>query len=156
MIVENRDVVRKSTEKNLVDKLFPILTILTVLSAAGALVFLILNSGWIFATLAGVILPYSIGQTIVSNKLKSFDREMAIFEAYLKSKGDMEELSKTDPNITAYLSKSATKELNHQETLKQAGTIEHTLNIDFMDKVSLQDLRQLLSRYMISKSLLEE
>lgn len=157
LITENRAIVKKTKVKELISKISPITTTSISALIVGA-VFCIINSLTIVCgLLVSIALLLALGKNaIIKQYAKKLDSEFDLIEAYLQNKNGIEDLSQTDKNITAYLSKSATKRLNENQSLKENGTISNAFNVDFMDKTSNHELRKMLDRYTISKSLLEE
>ena len=74
----------------------------------------------------------------------------------MKHRKNIEELSKTDENVTAYLSEETLSLIEENKKLKQQGTIDSAYNIDLMDKMSLKELKKLLLRYHICESIESE
>ena len=87
---------------------------------------------------------------------KNFENQMHSIREYLEERQNIEERSKSDENITSYLSKKAKNKINTNNKLKKNGIIPNAFNIDFMDKADLEDLKKLLTRYSISVELEEK
>jgi ATP-dependent Lon protease len=80
---------------------------------------------------------------------------MQTYETYLKERKSLEALSKEDKNITNSLNRQTTSRIQTNEELQEQGIIQDVFNIDFMDKTSLKQLQEMLTKYQISKSLQE-
>lgn len=107
-------------------------------------------------TMASYLSLALIGSCIIKKTEEKFKREIKQYIRYMQNRLDIEELSKTDKNIITYLNQKTKNLIEENQTLKNQGTIDSVFNIDLMDKMSLQELKKLLQRYKISKSLDEE
>lgn len=155
LIIENRDIVKKFKIRELIKKIVPPMNIGSGIFALAAIICAI-NNLLVCLPLLSVALLLVFGKKIIIKKYtQKIDNELNLIEAYLQNKENIEELSQCDSNITAYLSKSARKQLDENQKLKERGTITSTYNVDFMDKTNPKDLRTMLDRYTISRSLLE-
>lgn len=104
------------------------------------------------ATLSTVIIPIFL----MNRSSKKLKVEMKTYEDFIKNMQGMEKQLENDINLTEYLSKSATDMIDDRTSSKQKGNLDTVLNIDFMDKTSLKDLRNMLLRYKISRGLESE
>lgn len=156
LVVENREIVKKVQIKEFVSKINPTMNFGGVTCAILSIIFAINNMALcIPLSIAAPILVFG-KRAVIKKYAKQIDSELDIIEAYLHNKQEIEELSQTDKNITTYLSKSASKRLSTNQSMKENGTITNAFNVDFMDKTNNQELRKMLDRYTISKALLEE
>lgn len=97
-----------------------------------------------------------ISESIIINKKNKFDEELSLIETYVKNKKDIEKVNVKDQNVTNYLSTRSNKVYIEKTDLKEKGIIDNIFNIDFMDSISLKELKNLLNRYLICKGLKSE
>jgi len=156
LIIENREIVKKVSINEYASKISPVMNIGGVVCAISSII-LAINSMWLCVplVLAAFLLVFG-KRAVIKKHAKQIDDELDIIQAYLENKDEIEELSKTDKNITAYLGYSASKRFKTNQSLKDNGTIASAFNVDFMDKTNNKELRKMLDRYTISKALLEE
>ena len=99
---------------------------------------------------------------IYATKLKleyseeTFKEEVKQYKKYMEHRQKIEQAAKEDENITKYLKESTISKIEENTKLKEQGTIDSVYNIDLMDKMSLQELKKLLTRYKLYTSLQEE
>ena len=155
MILKNRQIIKNEFIKKqcgVVAKIGVALSISTMiigLVLAGTL-------GWLLPAFMGVIaatLTYGLAMAITEQMEKKFDQKLDIYQDYLNNREKIEEKRKEDENIIRYLSPKATSNIRGNEQLRESGLIDMALNIDFMDKVKLKDLRELLTSYRICEDL---
>lgn len=158
MLLNNKDAIKEETFKKVRTGLlkgfgigFGVVLIATVIMWIMNLVF-----PAIFVAIAALLGGAGLGAHILAQMDAKFESEMKAFKTYLEDRKSIEERSKSDDNITSYLSKKAQNKLTANNKLKKNGIITDTLNIDFMDKSDLEDLKKLISRYLISVSLGEK
>lgn len=87
---------------------------------------------------------------------KKFKDEIKIYEEFLKERKNIEITSQTDINITKNLSEKTKTNIQRNIDLKEQKMINNIFNINFMDSASLKDLKEMLIRYKIHKSLQED
>lgn len=155
LIIENRQIVKKFKIKKLIAKIAPPMNIGGVLFVITAIICAINNILLWFPLFLTALLLILVQRPIIKKYAKQVDNELNLIEAYLQNKDNIEELTQNDPNITKYLSKNTKKQLIENQNLKEKGSITSVFNVDFMDKTNDKDLRKILDRYTISKSLLE-
>lgn len=155
LIIENRQIVKKFKIKKLIAKIAPPMNIGGVLFVITAIICAINNILLWFPLFLTALLLILVQRPIIKKYAKQVDNELNLIEAYLQNKNNIEELTQNDPNITKYLSKNTKKQLIENQNLKEKGSITSVFNVDFMDKTNDKDLRKILDRYTISKSLLE-
>lgn len=114
----------------------------------------------ILFALGGVVIPtittiLSVSSLILSgvfNQIYKNDlKELKVFEKFMKEKENLEE-NINNPNLTKYLKQETLDKIEENQTLKDNRLISNVFNIDFMDKVSLEELKNLLLRYEIDKN----
>lgn len=93
---------------------------------------------------------------IINKEIQKFKKELKQYATYIEHKQQIEKTSEQDKNITAYLNQETLSKIEENKKLKQNGLIDSIYNIDLMDKISLEELKKILLRYKISKSLYEE
>lgn len=155
LIIENRQIVKKFKIKKLIAKIAPPMNIGGVLFVITAIICAINNILLWFPLFLTALLLILVQRPIIKKYAKQVDNELNLIEAYLQNKDNIEELTQNDPNITKHLSKNTKKQLIENQNLKEKGSITSVFNVDFMDKTNDKDLRKILDRYTISKSLLE-
>ena len=87
---------------------------------------------------------------------ETFKEEVKQYKRYMEHRQNIEQAAKEDENITKYLKESTISKIEENAKLKEQGTIDSVYNIDLMDKMSLQELKKLLTRYKLYTSLQEE
>lgn len=97
----------------------------------------------------------ALGETAIALVKDSFKSKLKTYNEYIKNCEKIEQRAKTDRNITQYLNQESVAIIKQNKTLKKHGYIENVFNIDLMDKMTLQEIRQLLLRYKISQALEE-
>lgn len=155
LIIENRQIVKKFKIKKLIAKIAPPMNIGGVLFVITAIICAINNILLWFPLFLTALLLILVQRPIIKKYAIQVDNELNLIEAYLQNKDNIEELTQNDPNITKYLGKNTKKQLIENQNLKEKGSITSVFNVDFMDKTNDKDLRKILDRYTISKSLLE-
>ena len=93
---------------------------------------------------------------IEKNKEKKFKEELETYDYYIENRKNIESLDKKDNNITININTKTNNELAENQELVNQQLIDETFNIGLMDKISLKELKEILLRYKISKSLEEE
>ena len=157
LIIENRTIVENLTQKKLVDKYWPTAIILTIISIIGGLILFTVNTYIALFALIGIsFIPITVTKQIIDNQIKQLKQEFDSYQVYLEDKQKIEQLSEIDPNITNELNTKTTNILKLNESLIEKAVQENKFNINFMDQASLKELQKLISRYMISKDILEE
>lgn len=155
LLLENREIVKEDflTHKNKVtDITHSVITgVLCGIGMAFSLAFLSPFPGIISIFLS--LTSWGISRIVVKNKGIKLDQELDTYQAYIDNMNDMALVSQKDKNLIEYMSKSARKKYDNNESLVRKHYTESIFNIDFMDKVELEDLKKLLNRYMISKGL---
>ena len=85
-----------------------------------------------------------------------FIDDLKQYESYIEKKERIEELEKTDPNITRYLNEETLSLIEENKKLKEQQIIDSTFNINLMDKMQLAELRTLVLRYDLCEGLQKE
>lgn len=155
LIIKNKKIIKEEVMSKAGSN---ILMSIIAISAPTLLVSLILAvmESLMFLTLLAIPAAYAFVASKSLNKTEaSFEETMELYELYLKERKSIETLSKDDENITIHLNDKTNNRIKTNEELQQNGIISETFNIDFMDKTSLKELKKLLTKYQISKSLLE-
>ena len=81
--------------------------------------------------------------------------EINTYAYYLENKDIISKTNEIDENIERYISKDAKELLTEQEKLHQEGFIDEPFNVNFMDNVSIKDLKEILHRLKIHQGLNE-
>lgn len=97
-----------------------------------------------------------VGTVLESNYKEKFKRSTRIYNSIIKNKRDIDRAIENDDNVTRYLNKSTQARIEENKVLQEAGIVEHTVNINFVDKTPLEDLEKLYKRTQISNALQEE
>jgi len=97
-----------------------------------------------------------IGSYMIKKSIDKFRKEIKQYIRYINNRLDIEKQSEIDKNVTTYLNQKTKNLIEENQTLKNQGTIDSVFNIDLMDKMSLKELKKLLQRYKLSKSIEEE
>lgn len=120
--------------------IFAILTKTTVLAAMGI----------------GISLVSFAACSIANLKIKKTEEKINTYKSYLENKDSLLQATKDDKNITRYLSESGQTKLQNQEGLVKSKKIDTPYNTNFMDKLSLKDLKLISERLKIYQSLQQE
>lgn len=153
LIIDNQDrIIEGETKKYrtlcLVGLLIALASIgLVAISVSKIFCFIILVTG-ISTALNGVKEIY--------NYKKEFTREIKIYKGILKNRNKIESAIQNDRNVTKYLDEKTSECLEENESLKDIGVVENVININFIDKTSLEGLSKLLKMTKISNALQEE
>lgn len=159
LVVENREFLKEQVAQESKKTILPVTSIAAAVMALVAAGIVALSSlpVWVAAILGTAALATGIaGPVMVSHTTKQFEQETELARIYLDKRADIDAVSKDDSNVTAYLSKSATKKLSATEELRKKKRIDTRFSIDFLDKASLKDLKQLIARYLISTNINKE
>ena len=115
-----------------------------------------LGLGWalpmLISGLAGFVFTVS-GNAIADHMETKFDEELDLYQEYLNNREKISVKKDQDTNVTRYLSDNAANNIKEKEQLRNSGLIEIPFDIDFMDKIKLKDLRNLLTSYYICEDL---
>lgn len=93
---------------------------------------------------------------IEKNQENKFKEELETYKYYLENRKNIESQDKKDNNITININTKTNNELVDNQELVNQQLIDETFNIGLMDKISLKQLKEILLRYKISKSLEED
>lgn len=93
---------------------------------------------------------------IEKNQENKFKEELETYKYYIENRKNIESQDKKDNNITININTKTNNELVDNQELVNQQLIDETFNIGLMDKISLKQLKEILLRYKISKSLEEE
>lgn len=93
---------------------------------------------------------------IEKNQENKFKEELETYKYYLENRKKIESQDKKDNNITININTKTNNELVDNQELVNQQLIDETFNIGLMDKISLKQLKEILLRYKISKSLEED
>lgn len=128
----------------------------------GTVIALATAAGFVLNALGGPIIIPTIGIVISALAMfggeialgcwkNAFDNYIADQMHYMKERAMMEEYSAQDKNITKHISQHAQTIIKAKEDLRNKSNI-HTeiFDVDFMDKISAEDLRALRNAYLIS------
>lgn len=157
-IIDNKEIIKKDyIRPKQVRIIFTFLTIIIALITKGtSLLFAdALQLG--ISLIVGTLTLGIGGMFTCFNKIEEkFEQELAIYKDFLEKRNDIERQAKTDKNITENLSRSTTKTITTKTLAKDNGITNQIYDIDFMDKVSLRQLKKIIENYNQSKSLFEE
>ena len=118
---------------------------------------ILLGSSILTTTINGILLSSVFAFNYINNRAeKRFKDEIKQYKRYMEHNKQIEEAAKKDNNITKYLSKKTISKIEDKQKLKEQESIDCVYNIDLMDKMSLEDLKKLLTRYKLYMSLKEE
>ena len=92
----------------------------------------------------------------ISNYRQEFAKEMKTYKRVLKNKEKIESAIQKDRNVTKYLDEQTLECLEENQNLKTVGIVDNAININFIDKSSLEGLSKLLKMTKISNALQEE
>lgn len=81
---------------------------------------------------------------------------MKTYKRVLKNKEKIETAIQKDRNVTKYLDEQTLECLEENQNLKTVGIVDNVININFIDKSSLEGLSKLLKMTKISNALQEE
>lgn len=154
IIIENQEEIIKFNNKRMSKYLLVWIIISSLMTTAS---FILLGA----TLIPRIILGFSLASIFTAEcaigiKENNFRKELKQYVKYMKNRQNIEELAKKDENVTAYLNRETLSLIEENEKLKQQGTIDSVYNIDFMDKISLKELKKLLLRYHISESIESE
>ena len=93
---------------------------------------------------------------IEKNQENKFKEELETYKYYIENRKNIESQDKKDNNITININTKTNNELVDNQELVNKELIDETFNIGLMDKISLKQLKEILLRYKISKSLEED
>ena len=93
---------------------------------------------------------------IEKNQENKFKEELETYKYYIENRKNIESQDKKDNNITININTKTNNELVDNQELVNQQLIDETFNIGLMDKISLKQLKEILLRYKISKSLEED
>lgn len=151
LVIENKDIIINDKTK----KVRRIIYSLALIGLAFLIVLwflqgpLIITSSIFIASVLGI----AGGEIAISLGKIRFEEELRLYQGYIHEHHKMESLSKQDENITSHLNDKTRELLNRNEKLKHQGLIKNIYNIDLMDKMALEEIRELLLRCKISESL---
>lgn len=154
LVIENQyEILKHSRSKNLM-----LLIIYTVVGFVSLFTILILLGSSMFTSiLSGIFLSSIFGINYKIDKSENdLLEELKEYKRYMENRIKIEEIAEKDKNITKYLSQDTISKIEENKKLKEQNSIESVYNIDLMDKISLIDLRKILTRYKIAEALQEE
>lgn len=155
LIIENKKVIKEEFMSKAGSNVFLSVIAVSTPILLATLILTVMES-LMFLTLLAIPATFAFVSSKSLNKAEeNFDETMQLYELYLKERKSIETLSKNDENITIHLNDKTNNRIKTNEELQQNGIISEIFNIDFMDKTSLKELKKLLTKYQISKSLLE-
>lgn len=154
LLINHQEEIVKDKTKKARGKLYPIATVLTIFAIA----LRILNMPLLYPAILFVssLSLIGIGETVISFKKQSFRNKMLMYKDYIENRREIEEMAKQDKNIVEYLNEETVQRIKTNEELQQQKKIEDVFNIDLMDRMSLEQLKELLTRYKISQKLYED
>lgn len=155
LIIENKESLKKDYLKKFNKVLLTVGGSIVAIMIVAALAISAKYNIPIYALLSA---PVTIAAASIITRIQkgnNFDTEMQTYETYLKERKSLEALSKEDKNITNSLNRQTSSRIQTNEELQEQGIIQDVFNIDFMDKTSLKQLQEMLTKYQISKSLQE-
>lgn len=155
LIIENKESLKKDYMKKLNKVLLTVGGSIVAIMIVAALAISAKYNIPIYALLSAPVTVAAASIITRIQKGNNFDTEMQTYETYLKERKSLEALSKEDKNITNSLNRQTTSRIQTNEELQEQGIIQDVFNIDFMDKTSLKQLQEMLTKYQISKSLQE-
>lgn len=157
LVIENRAVIEEYFYNKLAKQVhIPMFVITAIAIIIAVIIAAVSNPLLSIPAFSAALLSIIGGNYITNSKRKQFAEELNLYQTYLENRKDIEDLSCADPNITKYLSDKTTRKLQDNKTLVKKELTDTAFTVEFMDTTSLKNLKKLLSRYMISKSLLEE
>ena len=158
MLLKNKDVIKEEGLKKVRELLLKVFGVGLSVVLVATVVLWIMQSALpaIFLAILAITGGAACSALTIAKMDKNFENQMHSIREYLEERQNIEERSKSDENITSYLSKKAKNKINTNNKLKKNGIIPNAFNIDFMDKADLEDLKKLLTRYSISVELEEK
>lgn len=96
------------------------------------------------------------GAKEIYNYKQEFNREMQLYKRILENKDKIETAIANDKNVTKYLDEQTKKCLEENQRLHNVGAVDDVININFIDKSSLEGLSKLLKMTKISNALQDE
>ena len=154
MIVEHQEEIIKFNDKKMAKYLMALIIISSLITTSS---FVLFGATLISRLIFGISLASVFaGSCLIEEKNNNFRKELKHYLKYMKHRKNIEELSKTDENVTAYLSEETLSLIEENKKLKQQGTIDSVYNVDLMDKMSSKELEKLLLRFHICESIESE
>lgn len=105
--------------------------------------------------IAGEAMIYGPLAAIKQNK-KSFNSMIETYKYYLANRHEIEALVRHDENILSNVNDKTYEEIENNQKLRGKNITQEIFDIQFMDKISLKQLKEIISNYQISKALEEE
>jgi len=94
--------------------------------------------------------------SIVTKKEKSLNRIISTYKYYLDNRKEMEQKVREDENILSYIDTKTNDLILENQLLIAKNLTDELFDIQFMDKIPVEQLEEMIERYQISKSLEEE
>lgn len=158
MLIDNKDVIMKDYLKRVtkpVKTLFGLLIILCLIGGVTSSLYINALYPFISGAVSAMLFSFASFGFVQIKKIKMFD-ELNLIESYVDNKTDIENVNERDKNVTNHLLRYSNIRYEEKLEQKKQGLIEDVFNIDFMDRLSLVELKNLLNRYFICKGLESE
>lgn len=163
LLIENKDEIFNQENKNIMS-IFKLVRyvgigILVIAFFISMIIIVTGNMGLFLPEIIGLMVcygTYRVPNEIMKFKKQKFNEMIDTYKFYIEHRSEIESLAKVDINVTNAVDSRTQIELDESKKLVDTGLSAELFSIQFMDKVSLKQLKEIIERFEISRSLGEK